>query len=303
MRFGINVLNFGPGAGPDVIRGWGRFAEEMGFHFLMISDHVAVTRDVQAQFPAPFYDPFVALGWLAALTERIAIGTTVTILPYRHPLLTARMAANVDQFSGGRFILGVGVGWAQEEFEVLKVPFGERGRLANEYLEIIRLCWAKDTVSYKGRTISFEGVQTGPRPLRTPPIWVGGRSEGALRRAVRYGEAWHPYNVSIAWLRDEGVPRLKRIADGEGKRAPALCPRITLRPTAAPVTDGERKAGHGSMGQIRADLEALAEMGTTHVLLDTYRGHPEQTLDPEADWEMLASFAARVLDLENETLR
>lgn len=95
----------------------------------MISDHVAITPDVQSQFPAPFYDPFISLGWLAAATYRIELGTTVIILPYRHPLLTARMAANIDRLSDGRFVLGVGVGWAKQEFEALGIPFERRGGL------------------------------------------------------------------------------------------------------------------------------------------------------------------------------
>ena len=111
MKFGVNILNFGPGASPKSLQRWAQFAEEVGYHLVMISDHVAITPDVQVEFPAPFYDPFMSLAWIAAITDKVELGTTVTILPYRHPLLTARMAANLDQFSGGRFILGVGVGW------------------------------------------------------------------------------------------------------------------------------------------------------------------------------------------------
>src|SRR5258708_20447761 len=107
MRIGVNLLNFGPGVSPDALAGWTQLAETLGYHFVMISDHVAMTPDVVARYPAPFYDPFVTLAWLARLTRRVELGTTVVILPYRHPLLTARLAANVDQLSGRRFILGV----------------------------------------------------------------------------------------------------------------------------------------------------------------------------------------------------
>src|SRR5207302_1936826 len=161
---------------PNALERWARLAEAFGYDFAMISDHVAVTPDVAAQYPAPFYDPFITLAWLAGTTTKIELGTTVTILPYRHPLQTARMAANIDQLSGGRFILGVGVGWAKQEFAALGVPFEHRGALANEYLEIIKKCWTSDVVSHAGRWVSFAEVHTAPRPFRSPhpPIWVGG---------------------------------------------------------------------------------------------------------------------------------
>lgn len=305
MKFGINILNFGPGTNPESLRRWAKFAEDTGFHLLMISDHVAITPDVQSQFPAPFYDPFISLGWLAAATNRIELGTTVIILPYRHPLLTARMAANIDRLSDGRFILGVGVGWAKQEFEALDIPFEQRGTITNEYLEAIKIYWSNDIASYGGQFVSFKNVYSGPRPARSPypPIWVGGASEAALRRAVRYGDAWHPYGVRLDWLQEEGLPKLRQIAEEEEKPVPALCPRIALLLHQTALAETGRKAGQGTIDQIRSDLEALAAMGAETVLLDTYNGQPDQTLYPERDWELLALLAERVLDLENQSLR
>jgi len=278
MRLGVNILNFGPGATAENLGRWARLAEALGLHFVMISDHLAITADVQAQYPAPFYDPFIALAWLAGITQKVEIGTTVTILPYRHPLQTARMAANIDQLSGGRFILGVGVGWAKQEFEALGVPFARRGALANEYLAVIKEYWTHDVISYQG-----QDVYTGPRPARSPhpPIWVGGSSEAAMRRAARYGDAWHPIRFRMEWLRNEGLPALQRIADAEGVPVPALCPRINVG-LAVPLD------------QVLADLEALAALGATHVLLDTYSGRPQDTAVPEKDWSRLAAIAERV---------
>ena len=247
MRLGVNILNFGPGANPNTLERWARLAEALGYDFAMISDHVAVTPEIAAQYPAPLYDPFVTLAWLAGLTKRIELGTTVTILPYRHPLQTARMAANIDQLSGGRFILGTGVGWAKQEFAVLGVPFEHRGALTNEYLDVIRKCWMNEIVSYQGRWISFDEVHTAPRPLRAPhpPIWVGGSSAAAIRRAVRFGDAWHPLRFSMEWIEQEGLPALRRIADEEAKPVPAFCPRLKLH----------------SLDQVRADLDTLAPVG------------------------------------------
>jgi probable F420-dependent oxidoreductase len=275
LKFGINILNFGPGTNPESLRRWAKFAEDTGFHLLMISDHVAITPDVQSQFPAPFYDPFISLGWLAAATNRIELGTTVIILPYRHPLLTARMAANIDRLSDGRFILGVGVGWAKQEFEALDIPFEQRGTITNEYLEAIKIYWSNDIASYGGQFVSFKNVYSGPRPARSPypPIWVGGASEAA------------------------------QIAEEEEKPVPALCPRIALLLHQTALAETGRKAGQGTIDQIRSDLEALAVLGAETVLLDTYNGQPDQTLYPERDWELLALLAERVLDLENQSLR
>jgi probable F420-dependent oxidoreductase len=299
MKFGINILNFGPGANPQNLRRWAQLAEELGYHFVMISDHVANTPDVEAPFPAPFYDPFIVLAWLCEVTKKVEIGTTVTILPYRHPLQTARMAANIDQLSGGRLIFGVGAGWARQEFEALGIPFEHRGAIANEYLSVIRDFWTKETISHTGSFVSFRDVTTGPRPaqLPRPPIWVGGSSEGALRRAVRFGDAWHPTRVRIDRLKDEGLPLLQKIATNESLPLPALCPRLKLRITDAPLADDLRLAGQGTLEQIAADLEALGDLGAQYILLDTYDDQPKSIAYPQRDWTALSLLADRVLDL------
>ena len=174
MKFGVNLINFGPGARPDSLTQWAMLAETLGYHFLMTSDHLAITPDVQERYPAPFYEPFTTLGWLAGVTRRLEIGTTVIVLPYRNPLEVARMAANVDQLSGGRLLFGVGVGWAEQEFAVLDVPFHRRGALTDEYLAAIKTLWTHDVASFAGRHVTFQDVHTAPRPVRTPhpPIWV-----------------------------------------------------------------------------------------------------------------------------------
>lgn len=122
MKLGVNVPNFGPTATPDNLREWIRFADDAGFDLAMMSDHVAPTPDVTAIYPPPFYDPFTTLAWLAGASDRLELGTSVTILAYRHPLLVARVAANIDRFTGGRFVLGVGVGWSEREYTALGVP-------------------------------------------------------------------------------------------------------------------------------------------------------------------------------------
>jgi probable F420-dependent oxidoreductase len=305
MKAGLNLLNFASWANPRVLQKLVEGTEELGYHFLMISDHVAVTPDVAARYPAPFYDPFITLAWLSGITKKLELGTSVIIIPYRHPLQIAKMGTNIDQLSGGRFIFGAGIGWAQQEFTALGIPFRERGALTDEYLKIIRDFWRKDVISHKGNSIKFEGVHTGPRPLRSPhpPIWIGGMSEAALRRALRFGDAWHPLQFRMEWLKNEGLPRLQKLAKAEGTRLPALCPRIMMTITEKPLPEEQRLAGEGTIEQIQKDLQELESIGAEYVLLDTYKGKPDFMPDPEAILRNLGALSREVLDLQKQSLR
>jgi probable F420-dependent oxidoreductase len=295
LKLGVNILNFGPGTSPDSLRGWARFAEEAGFAIATISDHVVLTPDVQALYPPPFYDPFTTLAWLAGETGRIQLGTSAAILPYRNPLLTARVAANIDQFSGGRLVLGVSAGWSETEFAALGVPFERRGAIADEYLAAIRALWSGEVASMRGRFVSFSEVATGPMPLRRPhpPIWVGGSSAGAIRRAARFADAWHPIDPRLPWLCDTGLPRMRAAAGAAGRPPPSLCPRINLLLQPGDLDERERRAGVGSLAQVLGDLDELDELGAEYVVLDTYPGRPEARRPAEEDWRMLETVAAR----------
>ncbi|MCT2589015.1 TIGR03619 family F420-dependent LLM class oxidoreductase [Streptomyces sp. N2-109] len=283
MKIGVNVLNFGPGTDPGALRSWAQMVEGLGFDLLMVSDHIAITPDVAEQYPAPFYEPFTTLSWLAGITTRVQLGTTVLIVPYRHPLLTARMAANLDQLSGGRLVLGVGVGWARQEFAALGIPYEQRGRLTDDHLRDIRAAWA-DTASY--------GSGKGDGSQRIP-VWVGGNSDAGLRRAVRFGDAWHPLRRTVPWLREAAV-RLKVLADEQHVPVPALAPRIALRLTDAPVSGPQRLAGEGTIDQIMDDLDQLRLLGAESVILDPYDGDPRETCHPQAGWQALATVAAHL---------
>ena len=304
MRVGVNILNFGPGAGPDAFLHWAQISEALGYHSVMISDHVAVTPSVRQRYPEPYYDPFATLAWLAGQTKHVQLGTTVAVLPYRHPVLTARLAANIDQLSGGRFILGVGVGHAEDEFKVLGQPHARRGALANECLEAISALWAGDgPVTFHGRLVDFEDVssiETWQKPH--PPIWIGGSSDAAFRRAVRFGDAWHPILRSLDWVKQAGLAGLRRAAEQGNRPLPRFCPRIRLdvRPQAIV---GERLPGSGSLDQVRDDLVELHELGAEHVILDWFTGDVGATQDHHHGWEMLALLADQVLDLRNEAVR
>ncbi|MFD8492095.1 LLM class flavin-dependent oxidoreductase [Amycolatopsis sp. NPDC059657] len=267
MRLGVNVPNFGPGTDPGVLRGWAKTVEGLDFDLLMVSDHVVVTDDVAVEYPAPFYEPFTTLSWFAGITDRVRLGTTVLVVPYRDPLLVARMAANLNDLSGGRFVLGVGVGWAKQEFAQLGVPFERRGQLTDEYLGRIRSAWAKAD-DYRAGHI---------------PIWVGGNSEAAIRRTKAFGDVWHPLHCTVDWL-GSAVERTK---------PEALAPRIALRLTEESVTGTERIAGEGTIDQVIDDLRQISSFGAETVLLDTYTGDPADTRDPEKAWQALATVVAK----------
>jgi probable F420-dependent oxidoreductase len=266
MRVGVNVPNFGPGTDPGALRDWAQTVEGLGFDCLMVSDHVAITPDVAEQYPAPFYEPFTTIAWLSGLTSRVSLGTTVVVLPYRHPLLVARMAANLNQFSGGRLILGVGVGWAREEFDSLGVPFRRRGALTDQYIRVIREAW-RDDADYRGGSV---------------PLWIGGNSAAAIGRAIKLGDAWHPLRFTLPWLR----------SILSSHEVPVLAPRIALRLTAAPAVGPDRLAGVGTVEQVMEDLEELRLLGADTVLLDPYSGDPAETSRPHAAWSGLATVAA-----------
>jgi len=260
MHLGVNLPNYGHGTDPGVLREWARIVEGLGFGLLMVSDHVVITPDVAVRYPEPFFEPFTTLSWLAGITTRVRLGTTVIVLPYRHPLLVARMAGTLDELSGGRLVLGVGAGGARQEFEALGVPFTQRGRLTDQYLTALR---------------HASGGQ-----LRIP-IWVGGNSAAAIRRAIKFDAAWHPLCITLPLL-CEAV---------SSNALPSLAPRIAFGLTGAPIADDERLAGTGSLEQILGDLAELRRLGADTVVLDPYHGDPEETRRPEVAWRALATVA------------
>ncbi|MDG4836600.1 LLM class flavin-dependent oxidoreductase [Micromonospora sp. WMMD967] len=282
MQIGVNVPNFAPGTDPQVLRQWAQTVEGLGFDLLMVSDHIAVTPDVAEQYPAPFYEPFTTLSWLAGVTHRVRLGTTVLIVPYRHPLLTARMAANLNRLSGGRLVLGVGVGWARQEFEALGIPYQRRGALTDEYLQAMRDAW-RNTDDYDTEPI---------------PLWVGGNSDAGMRRAVRLGDAWHPLRLTPDKLTD-AAGRLDVVAADLGLPKPALMPRIALQETREPVTDPGRLAGVGTIEQITADLDRIRLLGAETVVLDPFNDDLSEIRQPERAWRTLAAVAAYAKNQED----
>ncbi|WP_406109393.1 TIGR03619 family F420-dependent LLM class oxidoreductase [Streptomyces sp. NBC_01003] len=295
MRFGVNLLNFGSGTTPRTLERQATDARALGFTFAMISDHIAVTPDVHEVYPAPFYDQFVLAAHLAGRVPGLQLGTTITVIPYRHPLQTARLAANIDQLNDAGFILGAGVGWSAAEYRALGVPFEERGAITDEYLAAIRAAWAQDPCTFEGHYVSYEGIRTAPAPAAAQlPVWVGGDSPAALRRAARLGEGWHPFMPTLEGLRAK-LPVVAAEAEKAGRPTPSLVPRLQIALGERPDTE-DRPLGHGSVDQVRADLLALAGLGATHVLFDTYPGGPAARATADEDRRVLEVLVEKVVD-------
>jgi probable F420-dependent oxidoreductase len=191
VRFSTRAPNadyLGFEASPEAIVTAAKKAEEVGFDAIFVNDHIIVGNDARSAPWANVYDPFVAMSFIAAHTTRIGVGVSVLIMPYRNPIATAKALATLDRMSGGRLIAGVGVGWNEAEFAALGVPFHERGTRTNEYLRLWQACWALGRVSFAGKFFSFADMHVSPKPLQQPhpPIWIGGASDAALRRAARF---------------------------------------------------------------------------------------------------------------------
>ena len=296
MKVGVNIVHYGPSATPSGMQELVGRAHELGYHFIMLSDHIALTSDVRGRYPEPFHDPLTILAWLAGQFPGLQLGTSVMVLPYRHPLVLASMTSAVQRFTSDPLLLGVGIGWANQEFDALGIAFGQRAEISDEYLEVLTRYWDNHRFSYSGSHIKFRDVVGGGPPAGAPhpTIWVGGSSDAALRRAVRFSSGWHPIWPEMEWLSVRGVPRLRHLSRLANRPPPELCPRIAIRITGSPL-GSTRRAGEGSLKQIRHDFVALASLGATHVLVDLHADDPHLGLQLSNDLRLLERIAAEIL--------
>src|ERR1700675_2159009 len=193
MELGIHLPHIGRKASPENIRRVAMQAEQLGLADVWVSEHIIVPKD-GGYPPSPnFWAPVLPLTWAAACTERVRLGTSVLVLPMRHPLPLAKELATLQNFSEGRLILGAGVGWLRPEFAALGVPFEERGRRLDEGLAMMRAGWSQDPVTFKSRYIpaGIEGMTMTPMPTSPIPLWLGGSSDAALARTIRVADGWH----------------------------------------------------------------------------------------------------------------
>jgi probable F420-dependent oxidoreductase len=176
-----------------------RAADRLGYRYVTCSDHVVVAASHAPTMGATWYEPSSTLGFVAGATERIGLLVHVAVLAYCHPLVTAKTYATLDRLSGGRVLLGVGSGHAKPEFRALGAPYEKRGRFTDEAIAAIRAAWSQEVASYEGELVKFRDVMVSPRPARAggPPIWVGGNSAAALRRATMLGDGWIPWQLGL----------------------------------------------------------------------------------------------------------
>jgi probable F420-dependent oxidoreductase len=196
VHFGVILPNFGAASSPARIRAFAEAAEELGFHSVWATEHIVVGPEGVDPY-GRVYDPLVTLGWVAGLTERVGLGTSIVLVPLHNPFHLAKEVATLQELSGGRVTLGVGMGWHRDEFEFMGVPFERRGRRADEAIRLMRALWRGEP-SFEGRYWSYRDATAEPHPAPQPEIWVGGSSERALRRARELGDAWHPSRGSDA---------------------------------------------------------------------------------------------------------
>ena len=268
MHIGINIANHKDLLSKQYIRDTARMAEDLGFDSVWIPDHIIVPKAVEERYGPVYYDAMSVLAYLAGITSRVRLGTTVLVLPYRHPIVLAKQIASIDQLSDGRLIFGVGVGWAEVEFAVLNLPFAERGRRTDEALRLMRTLWTQDNPTFAGPYHTFADILCQPQPVQQPlPIWIGGNSRAALRRTAALAEGWHPIDLAPVALR-QAWTTLELLSQDRQGPPPALCPRYTVR-LRQHAADSARQFMEGDAAQIVADLQQIAAAGAVHVVLST----------------------------------
>ncbi len=206
LRVGVHLPQYGRVAGSEAILRAARHAEELGFADLWVSDHVV--HPAAQDYPSPYlFDPLVTLSWAAAVTSRIGLGTSVLVVPMHNPLELANSLASLDVLSSGRLTIGVGAGWSAPEYAALGRDFATRGRRLDEAIDLFRAVWTQDPVSFHGRYTSFDDIRVLPKPARPIPIWVGGRSEVAYRRATGRGDGYQ----AVGLAPEEAAPIVARL--------------------------------------------------------------------------------------------
>lgn len=261
MKFGVFLPSHGPAKSPEAVHQVARAAEKAGYDSLWAADHVLVH---QRFSDFCLIETFVTLGYVAAITETITLGTTVLVLPQRDPILAAKQAAAVDQYSDGRLILGLGVGWMDDEYRYLRTDFSKRGRMMDEWMDVMRVLWSEDEPSFQGEWIKFEESAFEPKPAQKggPPYTIGGLSDAAIRRAATKASGWHPIQIEPEEVA-AGVAKLRAWANG--------APRTVVfhaRTEIGDQADPEVSILRGSISEISDRIGRYAEAGVEHMLFD-----------------------------------
>ena len=291
MEYGFYLPSGGPAAQPDALASIAKQGDKLGFFCMVMPDHVVQPRSVESQYPYSLtgdlhkahdaaveerLEQVTTLAFLAGITEHIKLVTSVMIIPYRNPILTAKMLSTLDMLSKGRLILGAGVGWMEEEFELLNAePFAERGAVTNEYLRAFIELWTSDNPTFEGKYVNFSDITFLPKPVQKPypPIWIGGGSRPAIRRAAQIGDCWHPVGaIPAAPLEPEELSEklvlLRQDAEKVGRDPATIQVSVKAPLYDSNDTSGPRRRFTGSPDEVRQDVQTYSDIGVTHLIFD-----------------------------------
>lgn len=282
MKLGVSVEPLWPVDGAGVLRTAGH-AERVGFDYVLMSGHVLENRLGSA------LDPVVLLSAVSGATSRIGLATSVLVLPYYDPVILANQAASLDVLSGGRFVLAVGTGWNPDEFGALRIPLRERGARADDYLAAMQALWKEEPADFDGEFTSFRQATLGVRPTKSdgPPIWVGGHSDAALRRALRFADGWHGSGVD----RTEAIRVRERLAvlgeevgrDPKGLRLSTVCFLVPPGFEQIYRLPGRPLGGaNPTVGSVSEDLASLGEAGIS--MCSLWMPVPAPKMAEALDW-------------------
>jgi probable F420-dependent oxidoreductase len=254
-------------AGVDELAALARAAEDAGFFYVAVCDHVAIPRPLATAMGTTWYDTWTTLGFLAGVTSRVRLLSHVSVLPYRHPLQTAKAVATLDTVSKGRAILGVGAGHAADEFAALGIDFAERGALLDEAIDAVKAALVDEFPEHDGPQWSFRDVGVGPRPVQQPrpPVWVGGSAPPSLRRAAEKGDGWLPQGTPRAQMPDQ-IATIRALREQAGIEAPIEIGVVTeILYVGEPSWDVGSRTLSGAPDALAARLREFGDRGVSHL--------------------------------------
>ncbi|MCS7251799.1 MAG: LLM class F420-dependent oxidoreductase [Anaerolineae bacterium] len=269
MHIGVCLPNYGRASSPEAICEVAQAAEALGFDSIWTTDHILVPEAYEEPY-GRIFETWTTLAYVAALTRRVRLGTSILILGLRNPVLVAKQAATLDQLSNGRLILGIGAGWLASEFENLGMSFRRRIRFLEEGILLMRTLWTTPRPRFEGRFFRIRDAVFEPPPVQSggPPIWIGGNTEAAVQRAARLGDGWHPVGLDpetlrarVAQLREQSAGRSLRVVCRMYVALGSSLPLVYTSPTGEP-----RMRLTGSLEQIAEGLRQLQEAGADGVV-------------------------------------
>jgi probable F420-dependent oxidoreductase len=273
LKVGLAPPNFAAWLDGPKLRQVTLLAEALGYDSLWFGDHIAFIKEDAIKYGNAFLDAFTCLSFVAGMTSRIKLGTDIVVVPYRHPVTAAKIAATLDVLSGGRFEMGVGAGHVELESEAINVPYADRGPMTDEYLKVMVEMWTKEMFSFHGRWVNFDDLCPMTLPIQRPiPLLVGGSNRVSMRRALDFDAAWTPMEGSVANVTAQ-MAELREMAEARGKPMPKVIVRWQIHP----VADGEKRPESKvseilrfrmTTAEMHEWFDAIADLGVDEIILD-----------------------------------